>query len=132
MKYFYCDSCFLISAYQENFLDALSQYKSQFFTSNTQANSELLYPKALKEKVKLVVTIIELDREEIKIETENLKQKHKSLSTFDCLSLAYALLDGYILVTDDIHLIKAAGTYDVKTKTCAEISEDFNLKKGNI
>lgn len=130
MKYFYCDSCFLITTYQEKYLGSLSQYKVQFFISNTQITEELIRPANLAIEVRKAITIIE-DTEDIRIKTIELVNKHCGLSKIDCLSLAFAIVDGYCLVTDDKHLTKIAKCYGVVVKSSIDIINDFNLRKGD-
>lgn len=131
MKYFYCDSCFLITMYQTRYLDLLSQYKDQFFVSDSQIKAELIKPGDLASLVRKSLTVI-FDREEIWQKASELAKVHSPLSKYDCLALAFAIIDGYCLVTDDTALIKAATKYGVKTKMCAEINKEFNLNKARI
>lgn len=128
MKYFYCDSCFLITTYQEKYLGSLSQYKDQFFISDTQIKEEFIRPANLSIQVRKAITVIEVT-ENIKIKTIELVNKHRGLSKFDCLSLAFAVEDGYCLVTDDKHLSKIATFYGVVVKNSYDIISDFNLAK---
>ena len=68
MKYYYCDTCSLISLFQEKCLEHLSQYKEQFFISETQLISEIKYPDKLIKQVKESITII--------IESDEVIQKY--------------------------------------------------------
>ncbi len=126
MNYFYCDSCFLITCFQEGYLDALSQYKDCFYISNSQIEYELIKPDNLATEVRKVVTVV-LEREEIILKAIEFANEYKMLSYFDCLSMAFALIDGYCLVTDDKNLIKKCNINNIVTKTSIEIVEMFLL-----
>ena len=125
--YLYCDSCFLITFYQDDKLGSLSQYKSQFYISETQIVGELIKPKDLGDKVREAVTVIQNDRVEIKQKTQEFILTYKTLSFYDCLCMAYAFLDGYCLITDDKALIKKCASHNIKTKTSADIEKEFNV-----
>lgn len=127
MKYFYCDSCFLITAYQKRSLCILSQYKDQFFIARSQIDAELLYPLDLADIVRDSLTVIE-ETFEIRKKGNELETLHPSLSKYDCLGLAFAIVDGYCLVTDDIQLKKVAAKYGVLIKASSEIFEEFGFK----
>lgn len=127
MKYFYCDTCSLITWFQVNILGSLSQYKDQFYISKTQVIGELIRPEDLTSVVMKTISIIEKDREEIVKKTLEFVNLHKALSYYDCLSLAYAVLDGYCLITDDKELIKKCKLYGVETKTAKMIKKEFKL-----
>ena len=130
MKYLYCDSCFLITSYQEKYLELLAQYKNQFFISNLQIKDELIKPKELADKVRKCLTVIE-ENEEIIAKANELLEINKALSFYDCLCLAFCIIDGYCLITDDKHLIKKSNDYNVQTKQTNEIIDEFHLKKEN-
>ena len=68
-KFLYCDSCFLITFYQDGYLGSLSQYKGQFFISKTQIEGELIKPSDLATMVRKNITVIEEDRDDIKDKT---------------------------------------------------------------
>lgn len=124
MKYFYCDSCFLITFCQENFLGFLSQYKENFFVSDIQINDELLKPKGIAELVRKSITVIKATED--KIERANcLMQENYGLSFYDCLCLAFCIIDGYCLVTDDKHLYKRCVRYKVNVKNTDDIKKEF-------
>ena len=125
MKYFYCDSCFLITSYKDGNLEVLSQYKDLFFISNTQIEGELIYPKDLADKVRQSVTVIDKDREEIVLKTSELFSSFVGLSRFDCLCMAYALIDGYCLITDDKVLIKKCISNNINIKSTEQIIKEF-------
>ena len=63
-KFLYCDSCFLITFYQDGKLTSLTRYKDQFFISETQIKSELIKPSDLAAVVRKTVSVIVEDREE--------------------------------------------------------------------
>ena len=94
-RFLYCDSCFLITFYQEKYLGYLSQYKDQFFISETQIKGELIKPSDIAIAVRKSISVIEEDRDEIKIKTNEFASLYEALSIYDCLCLAYAFLDGY-------------------------------------
>lgn len=127
MKYFYCDSCTLITAYQKNYFDLFSQYKNLLFISKSQFTDELYKPEDIKEKIIKSITII-FENETIKAKTIELKNKHIGLSYYDCLALSFAIIDGYVLVTDDKPLKNAGLRYNVQCIGCFELVEI--LKKG--
>ncbi len=124
MKYFYCDSCFLITFYQDGNLSRLSQYKEYFHISETQLKDELIKPDDLAYMVRKFVTVIQ-DRDEIKNKTNELIALYDNLSRYDCLCMAFAILDGYCLVTDDKALIKKCSKNNIETKTSNDILRDF-------
>lgn len=124
MKYFYCDSCFLITSFQENILGVLSQHKNLFFVSETQIRDELYKPDDLADKIRKSVTVIE-EREEIIFKTKELFYLYDSLSYYDCLCLAFCILDGYCLVTDDKALINKSKLHKVMVKNTKDIIEEF-------
>ena len=124
MKYFYCDSCFLITFYQDGNLSRLSQYKEYFHISETQLKDELIKPDDLAYMVRKSVTVIK-DRDEIKNKTNELIVLYDNLSRYDCLCMAFAILDGYCLVTDDKALIKKCNKNNIETKTSNDILRDF-------
>ena len=124
MKYFYCDSCFLITSFQDHLLGILSQYKHMFFVSETQIKDELIKPVGLADKIRESVTVIEENRQII-IKTNELFNRYESLSYYDCLSLAFCIIDGYCLVTDDKALIKKCKDHQVITKTTKDIINEF-------
>ena len=124
-KFLYCDSCFLITVYQDNKLGSLSQYKNQFFISETQLTGELIRPADLAIAVRKSVTIIPEDRDQIIQETLEFASVYQTLSFYDCLCMAYALLDGYCLVTDDNALRKKCAIHNIETKTSKNICEEF-------
>ena len=123
-KFLYCDSCFLITFYQGNCLESLSQYKDTFYISETQVKGELIKPDDLADVVRKTINIINNDREEIMTKTAEFVSLYESLSFYDCLCLAYAFLDGYCLITDDktlqkkclIHGIDVVNSNDIKKK----------------
>jgi len=127
MKYLYCDSCFLITFYQEEKLGYLSQYKEMFFISETQLTGELIKPEELSKKVRESVTVIKKDRSEIKEKTKEFLFKYETLSYFDCLCMAYSLLDGYCLITDDKALIKKCNQNKIEVKTSNDIEIEFQI-----
>ena len=126
MKYFYCDSCFLITFYQDGNLSRLSQYKDQFHISETQIKDELIKPDDLAIAVRKAVTVIQ-DRDEIKNKTNELVKLYDNLSRYDCLCMAFAILDGYCLVTDDKALIKKCYKNNIEIKTSNDILRDFEI-----
>ena len=127
MKYLYCDSCFLITFYQDGKLDYLSQYKNMFFISETQLKGELIKPDDLASIVRLSVTVISEDREEIVSKTKEFISLFETLSFYDCLCMAYSLLDGYCLITDDKALIKKCSIYNIEVKTSNDIEIEFGI-----
>jgi len=120
MKFFYSDSCFLITSYQIDVLDLISKYKYLFYISRIQVLDELIYPKDLQDKVLKSLSIID-DNDEIIRKTYELKKLHTSLSYYDCLSLSHCILEDYCLVTNDKHLIKCCNKYRVKVATADSI-----------
>ena len=126
MKYFYCDSCFLITFYQDGNLSRLSQYKEYFHISETQLKDELIKPDDLPDMVRKSVKVIK-DRDEIKNKTNEFMALYSNLSRYDCLCMAFAILDGYCLVTDDTALIKKCNKNHIKTKTSNDILRDFEI-----
>ena len=128
MKYFYCDSCFIFTLYQETFFEQLSQYKDQFFISETQLGKEILYPEELPNIVRKTITVVQ-EREEIAEKAKGLMALYHTLSSFDCLCMAFCLLDGYCLITDDKALIKKCDVHQIQTVTSEAIIETFIKKK---
>ncbi len=126
MKYFYCDSCFLISCYQDGNLGCLSRFKEQFHISETQINDELIKPSDLADAVKKTVTVIQ-DRDKIINKTNELVSLYDNLSRYDCLCMAFAILDGYCLITDNKALIKKCVKNSIETKSSNDILREFNL-----
>ena len=127
MKYLYCDSCFLITMFQEGKLDNLSQYKEQFFVAETQIQGELMKPKELSLKVRKSITVIVNDREEIVEKTSELYKNNQTLSKYDCLCMAYSLIDGYCLITNDKALIKKCRSLSIAVKTAEDILKEFDI-----
>ena len=124
-KFLYCDSCFLITFYQDGYLGSLSQYKGQFFISKTQIEGELIKPSDLATMVRKNITVIEEDRDDIKDKTNEFSLLYETLSIYDCLCMAYALLDGYCLITDDKALQKKCVLNNIEVKTSKDIVEIF-------
>lgn len=124
-RFLYCDSCFLITFYQDRYLGSLSQYKDQFFISETQIKGELIKPADLAIVVRKSISVIEEDRDEIKIKTNEFASLYEALSIYDCLCLAYAFLDGYCLITDDKTLQKKCILNNIEVKTSKDIVEEF-------
>ena len=124
-KFLYCDSCFLITFYQDGYLGSLSQYKTQFFISETQIEGELIKPSDLATMVRKNITVIEEDRDDIKDKTNEFSLLFETLSIYDCLCMAYALLDGYCLITDDKTLQKKCILNNIEFKTSKDIVEEF-------
>ena len=124
-RFLYCDSCFLITFYQEKYLGPLSQYKDQFFISETQIKGELIKPSDIAIVVRKSISVIEEDRDEIKIKTNEFASLYEALSIYDCLCLAYAFLDGYCLITDDKTLQKKCILNNIEVKTSKDIVEEF-------
>ena len=124
-KFLYCDSCFLITFYQDGYLGSLSQYKDQFFISKTQIEGELIKPSDLATMVRKNITVIEEDRDDIKDKTNEFSLLYETLSIYDCLCMAYALLDGYCLITDDKALQKKCVLNNIEVKTSKDIVEIF-------
>lgn len=129
-KFLYCDSCFLITFYQEGYLGFLSQYKTQFFISKTQIKGELIKPSDLATIVRKNITVIEEDRDDIKDKTIEFSLLYGTLSTYDCLCMAYSILDGYCLITDDKAFQKKCAIHGIEIKTSKEIIDEF--LKGRI
>lgn len=129
-KFLYCDSCFLITFYQDGKLGSLSQYKDQFFISKTQIEHELIKPSDLAITVKKSVSVIVEDRDEIIEKTKEIVSKYQSLSFYDCLCMAYSILDGYCLITDDKALRKKCAFHNIETKSSRDIEDEF-LKGGD-
>lgn len=130
-RFLYCDSCFLITFYQEKYLSSLSQYKDQFFISETQIKGELIKPSDIAIMVRKSISVIEEDRDEIKIKTNEFASMYEALSIYDCLCLAYAFLDGYCLITDDKTLQKKCILNNIEVKTSKDIVEEFLNGSGN-
>lgn len=130
-RFLYCDSCFLITFYQEKYLGSLSQYKDQFFISETQIKGELIKPSDIAIVVRKSISVIEEDRDEIKIKTNEFASLYEALSIFDCLCLAYAFLDGYCLITDDKTLQKKCILNNIEVKTSKDIVEEFLIGGGS-
>ena len=124
-RFLYCDSCFLITFYQEKYLGYLSQYKDQFFISETQIKGELIKPSDIAIVVRKSISVIEEDRDEIKNKTNEFASLYEALSIYDCLCLAYAFLDGYCLITDDKTLQKKCILNNIEVKTSKDIVEEF-------
>ncbi len=124
-RFLYCDSCFLITFYQEKYLGSLSQYKDQFFISETQIKGELIKPSDIAIVVRKSISVIEEDRDEIKIKTNEFASLYEALYIYDCLCLAYAFLDGYCLITDDKTLQKKCILNNIEVKTSKDIVEEF-------
>ena len=124
-KFLYCDSCFLITFYQDGKLGSLSQYKDQFYISETQIIGELIKPDELAEIVRKSVSIITNDKDEIIAKTNEFASMYEALSIYDCLCLAYAFLDGYCLITDDKTLQKKCILNNIEVKTSKDIVEEF-------
>lgn len=95
-----------------------------FFVSETQIKDELIKPVGLADKIRESVTVIEENRQII-IKTNELFNRYESLSYYDCLSLAFCIIDGYCLVTDDKALIKKCKDHQVITKTTKDIINEF-------
>lgn len=128
-KFLYCDTCFLITFYQDRKLVSLSQYKDQFYISETQIKGELTKPIELAALVRESVSVIADDREEIIDRTAEFVSAYETLSFYDCLCMAYALLDGYCLITDDKALRKKCAINNIETKSSKDIDDEF-LKGG--
>ena len=128
MKYLYCDSCFIITEYQGNRLDALSQYKEQFYISETQIKKELIKPIELAVLVREAITSIPEDRDEIMNKARELFNIYDGLSIYDCLCMAYCIIDGYCLVTDDKALTKKCYKHNIVVKASKEIEVEYNLE----
>ena len=124
-KFLYCDSCFLITFYQDGKLGSLSQYKDQFYISETQIIGELIKPDELAVIVRKTVSVITNDKDEIIAKTSEFALKYESLSTYDCLCMAYAFIDGYCLITDDKALQKKCTMNNIEFKTSEDIVEEF-------
>ena len=124
-KFLYCDSCFLITFFQDNCLEALSQYKDTFYISETQVSGELIKPDELAKVVRKTINIIMEDREEIIAKTNELASLYESLSIYDCLCLAYACIDGYCLITDDKTLQKKCLIHHVEVITSDDVKNEF-------
>ena len=132
MKYLYCDSCFIITFYQDGKLSSLSQYKDQFFISETQIKGELIKPNDLPLLVRKSISVIIEDREEIKTKTKEYISLYETLSFYDCLCMAYAFLDGYCLITDDKALKKKCQLHGIKAKSSKEIEDEFGIIGGGV
>ena len=130
MKYLYCDSCFLITFYQDGKLGSLSQYIDLFFISETQIKGELIKPDDLSRVVRKSVSIIVEDREEITNKTKEFVSLYETLSFYDCLCMAYAYLDNYCLITDDKALVKKCSLHNIETKTSKTIEDEFIIGGG--
>ena len=124
-KFLYCDSCFLITFYQDGYLASLSQYKDQFYISKTQIEGELIKPADLSAVVSKSISVIKEDRDAIKIKTNEFASLYKALSIYDCLCMAYAFLDGYCLITDDKTLQKKCALNNIEFKTSKDIVKEF-------
>ena len=129
MKYLYCDSCFLITFFQDGKLGSLSQYKDQFYISETQLKGELIKPEELSSIVRKSISVISEDRDEIKNKTKEFVSLYETLSFYDCLCMAYAYLDSYCLITDDKALQKKCASHAIEVKTSKDIEDEF-LKGG--
>lgn len=130
-KFLYCDSCFLITFYQDGKLGALAQYKNQFFISETQIKGELIKPAALALAVRKSINIICEDSENIIERTKYFVSLYETLSFYDCLCMAYAFEDGYCLITDDKALQKKCAIHKIETKSSEDIENEF-LNGGDI
>lgn len=134
-KFLYCDTCFLITFYQNGKLVSLSQYKDQFYISETQIKGELIKPDDLATIVRKSVSVIDADRNEIKEKTKEFVELYDSLSFYDCLCMAYSLLDGYCLITDDKASRKKCAIHNIEIKSSKEIEDEFlngGGKSGNM
>lgn len=129
-KFLYCDSCFLITFYQDGKLGSLAQYKEQFYISETQIRGELIKQDGLAFTVRKNINVIKEDRDEIIEKTQEFVSMYETLSFYDCLCMAYSLLDGYCLITDDKALQKKCAINKIETKTSKDIEDEF-LKGGN-
>ena len=125
MKYLYCDSCFLITFFQDGKLGSLSQYKDQFYISETQLKGELIKPEELSLIVRKSISVITEDREEIKNKTKEFVSLYETLSFYDCLCMAYACLDDYCLITDDKALQKKCAIHSIEVKTSRDVEDEF-------
>ena len=125
MKFLYCDSCFLITFYQDGKLGYLSQYKDYFYISETQIKGELIKPTDLSLAVRKSISVILEDREEIQNKTKEFVSLYEALSFYDCLCMAYAYLDGYCLITDDKTLQKKCTIHNIEIKTSKNIEDEF-------
>ena len=132
MKYLYCDSCFLITFYQDGKLGSLSQYKNQFYISETQLKGELIKPEELSLIVRKSISVISEDSEEIKIKTKEFVSLYETLSFYDCLCMAYAYIDGYCLITDDKALQKKCAIHTIEVKTSKNIVDEFLNGGGTV
>lgn len=124
-RFLYCDSCFLITFYQDGYLGSLSQYKDQFYISETQIKGELIKPSYLAIVVRKSISVIKEDRDDIKTKTYEFASLYETLSIYDCLCMAYAFLDGYCLITDDKTLQKKCILNNIEVKTSKDIVEEF-------
>lgn len=124
-KFLYCDSCFLITFYQDGKPGSLSQYKDQFYISETQIIGKLIKPDDLAEIVRKSVSVITNDKYEIITKTSEFALKYESLSTYDCLCMAYAFVDGYCLITDDKTLQRKCVMNNIEVKTSKDIVEEL-------
>ena len=115
----------MITFYQDGYLGSLSQYKDQFFISRTQIEGELIKPSDLAIMVRENISVIEEDRDEVKDKTNEFSLLYETLSVYDCLCMAYALLDGYCLITDDKALQKKCILNNIEVKTSKDIVEEF-------
>ena len=134
-KFLYCDTCFLITFYQNGKLLSLSRYKDQFYISETQISGELIKPDDLADVVRRSVSVINVDRDEIVKKTEEFVSLYTNLSFYDCLCMAYSLLDGYCLITDDNALRKKCSIHNIETKSSKDIEDEFlngGDKNGNV
>ena len=132
MKYLYCDSCFLITFFQDGKIGSLSQYKDQFYISETQLKGELIKPEELSLIVRKSISAISEDREEIKIKTKEFVSLYETLSFYDCLCMAYAYIDGYCLITDDKALQKKCAIHTIEVKTSKNIVDEFLNGGGTV
>ena len=128
MNYFYCDSCFLITLNQENYLKKLKKYKDQFFISKTQLDNEIIKPINLANTVKECVSVILEDTKIIET-TIQYKKQFSALSYYDCLCLSFGYWMDFCLVSDDACLIKKANILGIKIKKSKQIIELFELNK---
>lgn len=124
MHYYYCDTCAVISLYNDNKLIKLSKYKEYFHIADIQLEYELIYPKDIKEITRNNITV-DITTEDILNITNPIMERHRPLSRFDALALAFSIVKGYILITDDIRLQKACEEYKVHYITTDELITTF-------
>ena len=124
MHYYYCDTCAVISLYRDDRLTKLSQFKEYFHIADIQLEYELIYPNNIKEITRNSITV-DITTEDILNITNPIMERHRPLSRFDALALAFSIVKNYTLITDDIRLQKACEEYKVKHITTKEIVEIF-------